>query len=174
MTRFGSIPSVEQIVDALVDLSGATKSDPMIVAGSYSPEVFMELHRRGYLRMTTDKLCNDRCAQFDVTLVVPRQHEIKALETMLDKLERFLCDTGVLVVWVATVDRTLNQMLRQTLKKLDFRIEAGTLCASGIAIAARRVESRLPGSRHATSEPQLVGTLRRYGDRSASDTDGTS
>src|SRR5258707_13235442 len=98
MTRSNSISSDERIVDAMIQLARAAKLHRMIVAGSNSPEVFLELHRRGYLRVTTAKLCEVPCGQFDVALVAWREHSINALESTLAELVHFLSTAGVLVV----------------------------------------------------------------------------
>jgi hypothetical protein len=135
------IQSDERIVDAMIQLASATRPHRMIVAGPHSAEVLLELHRRGYLRVTTAKLCNVPCGQFDVALVAWRQHSIKALDTILDGLVQFLSSAGVLVVWIGACDRISVQMLRLALDRLGFRIEAGTTCEIGVAISARRLES---------------------------------
>ncbi len=141
MTRSGPIRSDERIMDAMIQLARAAKSNRMIVAGPNSSEVFLEVHHRGYLRVTTAKLCRVPCGQFDVALVAWREHSINALETTLDGLVHFLSTTGVLVVWVGSPDRIPFQMLRLALDRLGFRIEACTTCENGVAISARRRES---------------------------------
>jgi hypothetical protein len=143
MTQSSPIPSDERIVDAMIQLACATSSHRMIVAGPNSSEVFLELHRHGYLRVTTAKLCDVPCGQFDVALVAWRGHSIKALETTLDGLVHFLSTAGVLVVWVGPRDRMLNRTLRRALARLGFRIESGTWCENGVAVSARRLESNL-------------------------------
>jgi hypothetical protein len=141
MNQSSPIPSEERIVDAMIQLARAAKLHRMIVAGSNSLEVFLELHRRGYLRVTTAKLCDVPCGQFDVALVAWREHSIKALESTLAGLVHFLSTAGVLVVWVGVRDRMPNRTLRLALGRLGFRIESGTCCENGVAISARRLES---------------------------------
>jgi hypothetical protein len=111
------------------------------VAGSNSPEVFLELHRRGHLRVTTAKLCDVPCGQFDVAIVAWREHSTKALETTLAHLVPFLSGAGVLVVWAGTHERMPNRTLRLAVEKLGFRIESATCCENGVAVCARRLES---------------------------------
>ena len=113
----------------------------MIVAGPHSSEVLLELQRRGQLRVTTTKLCDVPCGQFDVALVAWRERSIKALEMTLDELVPFLSSTGVLAVWVGARDRIPIQILRLALDRSGFRIEAGTRCENGVAISARRLAS---------------------------------
>jgi hypothetical protein len=135
------IPSDERIVDAMIQLARPATLHRMIVTGPQSPQTLLELHRRGYLRVTTTALCDLPCGQFDVALVALREHSIKALETALDGLVHFLSTAGVLVVCVAACDRISIQLLRLALDRLGFRIEAGTICETGVAISARRLES---------------------------------
>jgi hypothetical protein len=143
MTQSGLNPSDERIVDVMVQLARAAKSNRMIVAGSHSSEVFRELHRRGFERVTTTKLCRVPRGQYDIALVASREHSIKALTTTLDWLVHFLSAAGVLVAWVGPHEGMPNRSLiiRLALGKLGFRVEAGTCCENGMAIAARRLES---------------------------------
>jgi hypothetical protein len=141
MTQSRPNPSDERIVDAMIQLARAAKSHRMIAAGPYSAEVFLELHRRGYPRVTTIKTSRVPCGQYDVALVAWRAHSIKALETTLDWLVHFLSAAGVLVIWVGPHERMPNQTLSLALKRLGFRIESGTSCENGVAIAARRLDS---------------------------------
>jgi hypothetical protein len=53
MTHSNSIPSDERIVDAMIQLARPAKLHRMVVAGSNSPEIFLELHRRGHLRVAS-------------------------------------------------------------------------------------------------------------------------
>lgn len=140
MTLSGSLPSVEPIVDAMIKLARAAKSHRVIVAGSDSAEVLLELHRRGYLRVTTTKTWRAPCDRYDVVLVTWREHSIKALATTLDWLVHFLSDAGVVVVWISRHERMLHQTLRLALERLGFRIESATACDNGVAVSARRLE----------------------------------
>jgi hypothetical protein len=140
MTRSNSIPSDSRIVDTMIQLARAAKLHRMIVAGSNSPEVFLKLHSRGYLRATTAKLCDVPCGQFDVALVAWREPSTKALETTLAHLVLFLSGTGVLVVWAGPHERMPNHTLRLAVEKLGFRIESATCCENGVAVCARRLQ----------------------------------
>jgi hypothetical protein len=123
------IPSDERIVDAMIQLVRTAKLHRMIVTGPQSSQTLLELHRRGYLRVTTAALRD---------LVAWRERSIKALEMALEGLVHFLSTAGVLVVWVGARDRISIQLLRLALRRLGFRIEAGTICETGVAISARR------------------------------------
>ena len=140
MTQSSPIPSDERIVDAMIQLARAAKSHRMIAAGSNSADIFLELHRRGYPRVTTTRICLVPCSQYDVALVAWREQSIKTLETTLDRLVHYLSAAGVLVVWIGPHERMPDQALRLAFGRLGFRIETGTICEDGIAVAARRLE----------------------------------
>jgi hypothetical protein len=70
MTQSGSKSSGARIVDAMIELAGVAKSHRMIVAGSDSSEVLLELHRRGYSRVATTKTCRAPGGQNQVALIV--------------------------------------------------------------------------------------------------------
>ena len=140
MTQSSSIASDERIVDIMIQLARVAKSHRIIVAGCNSSEIFLELHRRGYPRVTTTKTSGAFCGQHDVAFVVWRKQPIGALETTLDQLARFLRAAGILVVWLGPQERMLNRTLRLALQRLGFRIEAGTCCENGVAVTARRLE----------------------------------
>jgi hypothetical protein len=140
MTQPSTIPSNERIVDAMIGLARAATSNRIIVAGSNSAEIFLELHRRGYPRVTTTKICLVPCGQHEVALIAWRGQSSNALETTLDRLVHYLTASGVLVFWIGSHERMANQLLGSTLRRLGFRIESATRCQNGIAIAARRVD----------------------------------
>jgi hypothetical protein len=135
------IPTDERVVDALIQLTFATKLHRMIITGPKCVDTLLELHRRGYLRATTAALCDVPCGQFDVALVAWREPTMEDLETTLNRLVHFLSTAGLLVVWVTARDRTVLQLLRLVLNRLGFRIEAGTACEIGVVLSARRAKS---------------------------------
>jgi hypothetical protein len=141
MTKFNPTPSDERIVDAMVQLARATKTHRMIIAGNNGDGIFLELHRRGYAKITTTKGSRAPCGQHDVAFLASNRESIEELEAILDRLVYFLSANGVLVVWVGPHERMPDRKLRIALTKLGFRIESGTVCENGVAVAARRLES---------------------------------
>jgi hypothetical protein len=141
MKKSNDIRSEERVVSTMIQLARAAQSHRVIVAGSNSSDVFVELHGRGYLHATTTKTSRYPCGQYDVALVPWQEHSIKALEATLDWFVHFLKPTGVLVVWVSPHERTANQKLRVILARMGFRIESASRCENGVAIAARRMEA---------------------------------
>jgi hypothetical protein len=91
--------------------------------------------------VATTKTCRAPCGQYDVALIMWREHSIRALATTLDWLVHFLSPAGALVIWVGPHECMPSQALRLALEKLGFRIQVGTCCENGVAISARRLES---------------------------------
>ena len=140
MTQPALIPSDERIVDTMIGLARIAKSHRIILAGSISFEMFVELHRRGYLRVTTTRICHVPCGQHDVAFITWPGPSFGVLEAALDGLVHFLSAAGVIVIWVGPRQMS-SRALRLALKKFGFRIESGTRCEGGVAISARRIES---------------------------------
>jgi hypothetical protein len=138
-----SMPTItdERIVDAMIQLARVTKSHRVIVAGTNSAEVLLKLRRRNYLRVTTTKIWLVPCRQFDVALIAWREQSIKTLKATLDRLAQYVSAFGALVLWIDPHERIANQALGLVVHRLGFRIESGTRCENGIAIAARRLDS---------------------------------
>lgn len=141
MIQTNPIPSDERIVDVMLQLARAKKTQRLIVAGSNCPEVYPELHRLGYPHITTTRTTRIPCGQHDVALVASGHDSVDALEATLHGLVHFLSAGGVLVIWIGSQERMPDRKLRLALNRLGFRIESGTVCESGVAFAARRLES---------------------------------
>jgi hypothetical protein len=47
----------------------------------------------------------------------------------------------MVAVWVGRDEDAADRKLRSMLDRLGFRLEAGTACENGLAVAARRLES---------------------------------
>jgi hypothetical protein len=131
-------PQDERIVKTLVEIARATKSHQIIVAGSNCSEVFLELHRLEYSRVSTTKTCRIPYTQYDIALLAWQEHSIKALATTLDWLVHFLSPTGALVIWIDTAARARS--LRSAIEQLGFRVETAVRCENGFATSARRLD----------------------------------
>ena len=133
--------SGERIIATMIELARCSNLHRIIVAGSKGPHQMFELHRRGYNRVATTANCGLPRGQYDVALVEWQLHSIKALETTLDWLVHFLAPSSVLVIWIDASESTNQRKLGSILEKLGFRLEAGTRCEGGLAIAARRLDA---------------------------------
>ena len=130
----------DRIIEPMIALAGCGTQDRIVVAGSKSMELMLELHRRGYAGAASTGNCGRPAGQYDVALVDWRRRTFLSLETTLDWLVNFLSPGGVLVVWVAQKP-VANQSLRAAIEKRGFVIEQGTVHDCGCAVAARRQQT---------------------------------
>jgi hypothetical protein len=127
----------DRIIDPMIALAGCTTQHRILVAGSKSMELMIELHRRGYLRAAATGNCGRPAGQYDVALIDWRRRTLRDLEATLDWLGGFLRPTGVLVVWVDAQKPAAGQSLRASLERRGYMIEQGTVHDCGCALVAR-------------------------------------
>jgi hypothetical protein len=130
----------DRILDPMIRLAGCSTQHRIVVAGSKSMELMVELQRRGYLRAVSTGNCGRPVGQYDVALVDWRRRTQLALETTLDWLVNYLSPRAVLVVWVEAQKQAANQSLSAVLEKRGFTIEHGLVHECGCALAARRLQ----------------------------------
>jgi hypothetical protein len=128
----------DRIVDPLIALAGCSTRQRILVAGSKSMELMLELHRRGYLLATAAGNCGRPTGQYDVALVDWRRRTLHALEPTMDWLMNFLSPRAVLVVWVDAQKPAANDSLRTSVTKRGFAIVRGAVHECGCALLARR------------------------------------
>jgi hypothetical protein len=130
----------DRIIEPMIALAGCSTQHRIIVAGSKSMELVMELHRRGYPGAAATGNCGRPAGQYDVALVDWRRRTLGTLETTLDWLVNYLGARAVLVVWVDAQKPAANQGLRASLEKRGFGIEQGMVHECGCALSARRLQ----------------------------------
>ncbi len=116
----------DRIIDPMIALAGCSTRQRIVVAGSKSTELMLELHRRGYLLAAATGNCGRPAAQYDVALVDWRRRTLHALETTMDWLMNFLSPRAVLVVWVDAQKPAANESLRASVAKRGFVIVHGS------------------------------------------------
>jgi hypothetical protein len=131
----------DRIIEPMIALAGCSSQHRIVIAGSNSIEMMLDLQRRGYLRVAATANCGRPAGQYDVALVDWRRRTLNALEAALDWLVDFLRPGAVLVVWVDAQKPAANQSLRTSLEKRGFVIEQGTVHECGCAVAARRQQT---------------------------------
>ena len=131
----------DRILEPMIALARLSKQHRIVVAGAKGVELMLELHRRGYARAAATANCGHPAGQYDVALVDWRRRTFKALETALDWLVEFVSPSGVLVVWVDRQKAAANDILRLSLERRGFVIEAGSVHDCGCAFSARRREA---------------------------------
>jgi hypothetical protein len=130
----------DRIVDPMITLAGCSTRQRIVVAGSKSMELMLELQRRGYLLTAATGNCGRPAGQYDVALVDWRRRTLHALEPTMDWLVNFLQPGAALVVWVDAQKATANDMLRASLEKRGFAIVDGIVHECGCAHLARRLQ----------------------------------
>lgn len=80
----------DRIIDPMIALAGCSTHQRIVVAGSKSMELMLELHRRGYLLAAAAGNCGLPTGQYDVALVDWRRRTLHTLETTMDWLVNFL------------------------------------------------------------------------------------
>jgi hypothetical protein len=130
----------ERIIEPMIALAGCSTQHRILIAGSKSMELMLELHRRGYPRAASTGNCGRPTGQYDVALVDWRRRRHAALEATLDWLMNLLGSRAVLVVWVDAQKPAANQALRALLEKRGFVIEQGLVHDCGCALSARRLQ----------------------------------
>lgn len=132
------IATGDRIVDPMIALAGCSTRQRIVVAGSKSMELMLELHRRGYLLAAAAGNCGRPAGHYDVALVDWRRRTLHALEPTMDWLMNFLSPRAVLVVWVDAQKPAANESLRTSVTKRGFVIVRGAVHECGCALLARR------------------------------------
>ena len=127
----------DRIIVPMIELARCTTRHRILVAGSKSIEMMIDLHRRGYVGAASSGNCGRPAGQYDVALIDWRRRTLHDLETTLDWLGKFLSPVGILVVWVDAQKPAANQSLCASLERRGYVIEQGTVHDCGCAFAAR-------------------------------------
>jgi hypothetical protein len=131
----------DRIIDPMIALAGCSTRQRILVAGSKSMELMLELHRRGYLLAAAAGNCGRPTGQYDVALVDWRRRTLHALEPTMDWLMNFLNPSAVLVVWVDAQKPAASENLRALVAKRGFVIVRNTVHECGCALLARRSQA---------------------------------
>lgn len=135
----------DRIVADMVKLARCFKHHRIIVAGTRAAQQMFDLHRLGYHRVATTTSCGQPHEQYDVAFVDWRERPLTSLPSTLDWVDSFLSPAGVLILTGDRCHAGEYGDVRSMLKKLGFYVEAGTLSGRGLALAARRIDSRRSG-----------------------------
>ncbi len=131
----------DRIIDPMIALAGCSTQHRILIAGSKSMEMMMELQQRGYLRAAATGNCGRPAGQYDVALVDWRRRPLRTLEATLDWIANFLSPTGTLVVWDDAQKPAVRQSLRALLEARGFAVVQNIVHECGSALAARRQQT---------------------------------
>ena len=127
------------MIDTMIALAAVDKPQRVIVAGSDAFELYRDLTRRGFFRVTTTT-CRIPCGWHEVAFVAG-QHTLKALDQLLTDLVPFLNMRATITVSIDTQEPRPGRKIQSLLERLGFRVEAGAKCRSGFVLSARRREA---------------------------------
>ena len=131
----------DRIIDPMIALAGCSTGQRILVAGSKSMELALELHRRGFLLAAAPGNCGRPAGHYEVALVDGRRRTLHALEPTLDWLMNLLRPNAALVIWVDAQKPVANASLRASVEKRGFVIVNGTVHDCGCALLARRSQA---------------------------------
>jgi hypothetical protein len=107
----------------------------VIVAGGGGMELYLELRRRGFIRVGTPALCRHKRVQHAIGLIAG-QDSSDGIEPNLDQISAFLAVNAGLALLVGSADDGLK--IHRKLEALGFRVEAGVRCSQGLVLSASR------------------------------------
>jgi hypothetical protein len=135
-------PRGHKVIDLMVDLAHCSKLDRIILAGANSAALMFELHKRGYVRVTTTANCGLPARQYEAALVDWGGRSLKALDATLAWLVDFLRPAGVLVAWLDPQATAENRKFRAILERHGMTAQAGAVHERGSAVAAQRLDMK--------------------------------
>jgi hypothetical protein len=127
----------EQVVDTMIGLTRLTSLHRAIVAGSGSLELYLELRRRGFIRVATTTTCRIPKGQHAVGLIAGH-NSLQAIEAALAEISHFLCASAAIAVLIDSRESGVSLKIRAKLEQMGFRIEAGVRCREGFVLSAVR------------------------------------
>ena len=137
MVQPHSVSNREQVIDTMIELTGLSNLHRAIVAGSDSMELYLELRRRGFIRVATTTTCRVPKGQHAVGLITG-QNSLQALESALTKISQYLSASAAIAVLIDSRESGFCLKIRSRLEQMGFRIEAGVRCQQGLLLSAYR------------------------------------
>ena len=127
----------DQVVDTMITLTHLSNLSRAIVAGQDSTELYLELRRRGLVRIgfpSTFRLRKGTCAVGLITV----QESLAEFEIALAQVVPSLGTAATIAVLIKSSESGFAIKIRRKLEQLGFRIEAGVRCHQGLVLSARR------------------------------------
>jgi hypothetical protein len=121
----------------MIELTGLSNLHRAIVAGSDSMELYLDLRRRGFIRVATTTTCRVPKGQHAVGLITG-QNTLQALESALTKISQYLSASAAIAVLIDSRESGFCLKIRSRLEQMGFRIEAGVRCQQGLLLSAYR------------------------------------
>jgi len=154
------IAAGDRIIDPMIALAGCSTRQRIVVAGSKSMELMLELHRRGYLLAAAAGNCGRPTGQYDVAFVDWRRRTLHALEPTMDWLMNFLSPRAMMVVWVDAQKPAANDSLRASVTRRGFVIVRGAVHECSCALLAP-TKAGLSGPKGGVARHPMIGTASK-------------
>jgi hypothetical protein len=123
----------DQVIDVFVTLARPSPLDSVIITGNESMELYLSLRRRGFGRVATPATCR-----------MPRRRHVIGLVTgqnpvaALAQASPLLSVNSAVAVLIESREGESSMTIRQKLREMGFRIEAGVRCQRGFVLFAWR------------------------------------
>jgi hypothetical protein len=130
-------PGWEQVLGTMVGLTRLSSLQRAIIAGDDGMELYLELWRRGFVRVATVLTCGIPRRQHTIGLIAGRETP-EPIERALAEISPFLCTNATIAVLINTHGSNCGLRIRTKLQQMGFQIEAGVRCPQGFVLSARR------------------------------------
>jgi hypothetical protein len=137
MVQSHSMQGWGQILDTMIGLTRLTNLQRVITAGDDGMELYLELRRRGFLRVASVATCRVPRRQHTIGLIAGRE-STEAIESALTGISPFLCANATLAVLIDSKASGSSLRIRTKLQQMGFQIEAGVRCQQGLVLSAYR------------------------------------
>jgi len=124
---------LEQVVETMIALTRLSRLDGIIIAGNESMEFYLSLRRHGFVRIATPTTLRAPRRQYTVGLIAAPNPL-----TALVQASPFLTTNAVVAILVESRDGQFCLKVRERLRQMGFRIEAGVRCHRGLVLSASR------------------------------------
>jgi hypothetical protein len=126
-----------QVLDTMVGLTRLSNLQRAIIAGDDGMELYLELWRRGFTRVSTILTCGIPRRQHTIGLIAGRDLP-EPIERTLTEISPFLCANATIAVLIAAHGGNCSLRIRTKLQQMGFQIEAGVRCQRGLVLSAYR------------------------------------
>ncbi|MBR0696680.1 hypothetical protein [Bradyrhizobium lablabi] len=127
----------DQVVDTIITLTHLSNLNRAIVAGLDSTELYVDLRRRGFVRIGLPSTFRLRKAVCAVGLITVRD-SFAEFESALAQVAPSLGTSAMIAVLIRSDPSGFALNIRKKLEQLGFRIEAGVRCHRGLVLSAGR------------------------------------
>ena len=127
----------EQVLDTMVGLTRLSNSQRAIIAGDDGMELYLELWRRGFVRVANVLTCGIPRRQHTIGLIAGREAP-EPIERALAEISPFLSTNATIAVLIDTRGSNCGPRIRTKLQQMGFQIEAGVRCQQGLVLSAYR------------------------------------